>query len=339
MGVSTVASSALLVPIVSSRRAGAGVKRAQSEDHTVQDGATMAHLRGLSTKTGVSAQEGLGQAATGRAWPVASAAYFRTEPPPAVVLLPGMDGTALLGGHFRSALDPSISLVEASYPCDELLDTMQLARRVVPTFAAQARQLHPTGRFVVVAQSFSGHVALQYAETRPPGLAGIILVNAFTSTPLPGLATWSLLAAQGPPEWMFRAQPPPAIVARALLGGGSSAAVDLAREVQAAVATVSPAALRHRARLCLTAESSRLWIDRGLFSARSVPLLYLAGAADMVVANTDHAAGMRAARRDVPWVRVAGAPHLALQAAPAATAAVVERFLTTCVARVAVGAA
>lgn len=72
-------------------------------------------------------------------------------------------------------------------------------------------------------------VALKYAETRPPGLAGIVLVNAFTSTPLPALATRGFLAAQGPPEWMFRAQPPPEIVARALLGGGGSAAVDLAR--------------------------------------------------------------------------------------------------------------
>lgn len=72
-------------------------------------------------------------------------------------------------------------------------------------------------------------VALKYAETRPPGLAGIVLVNAFTSTPLPALATRGLLAAQGPPEWMFQAQPPPEIVARALLGGGGPAAVDLAR--------------------------------------------------------------------------------------------------------------
>lgn len=164
-----------------------------------------------------------------RAGLVASAAVSRTEPPPAVVLLPGMDGTALLGGPFRSALDPLVSLVEASYPCDELLDTAQLARRVVPTFAAQAREMHPTGRYVIVAQSFSGHVALKYAETRPPGLAGIVLVNAFTSTPLPALATRGLLAAQGPPEWMFQAQPPPEIVARALLGGGGPAAVDLAR--------------------------------------------------------------------------------------------------------------
>lgn len=146
------------------------------------------------------------------------------------MLLPGMDGTALLGGQFRAALDPSISLVvrlvdlllslwlslrracmfgeclcvfpslfivffmwsdsawvltstacsgcldvkslstfvclsilffrlsqEASYPCNELLDTAQLASGVVPTFAAQAREMHPTGRYVVVAQSFSGH--------------------------------------------------------------------------------------------------------------------------------------------------------------------------------------
>lgn len=46
-----------------------------------------------------------------RAGLVASAAVSRTEPPPAVVLLPGMDGTALLGGPFRSALDPLVSLV------------------------------------------------------------------------------------------------------------------------------------------------------------------------------------------------------------------------------------
>lgn len=72
-------------------------------------------------------------------------------------------------------------------------------------------------------------MALQYAATRPPGLAGIVLVNGFTSTPLPPLATATLLAAAGPPEWLFRAQPPPEIVARALLGGGSAAAVELAR--------------------------------------------------------------------------------------------------------------
>lgn len=167
---------------------------------------------------------------------------------------------------------------------------MELGKRVVPAFAATAREMHPTGRYVLVAQSFSGHgmrrslyllvssvataclllhqcsprrerrdavllvvwraadidvallmcplcmsylfptaVALQYAATRPAGLAGIVLVNGFTSTPLSPLATATLLAAAGPPEWLFRAQPPPEIVARALLGGGSAAAVELAR--------------------------------------------------------------------------------------------------------------
>lgn len=50
-----------------------------------------------------------------------------------------------------------VLLQDASYPCDELLDTRQLAGGVVPTFTAQAREMHPAGRYVLVAQSFSGH--------------------------------------------------------------------------------------------------------------------------------------------------------------------------------------
>lgn len=65
LGVSTIASSALLVPLVSSRRAGEGVKKTQSEGDAVNDRTTMAHLRGLSAEPGISAQEGPGQAATG----------------------------------------------------------------------------------------------------------------------------------------------------------------------------------------------------------------------------------------------------------------------------------
>lgn len=41
LGVSTIASSALLVPLVSSRRAGEGVKKTQSEGDAVNDRTTM----------------------------------------------------------------------------------------------------------------------------------------------------------------------------------------------------------------------------------------------------------------------------------------------------------
>eukprot|EP00170_Pyropia_yezoensis_P002660 contig_11124_g2664 len=65
LGVSTIASTALLVPIVTSRRAGEGVQRDKPGDNAVNDGTTMAHLRGLSAEADGSAQERLGQAATG----------------------------------------------------------------------------------------------------------------------------------------------------------------------------------------------------------------------------------------------------------------------------------
>jgi len=89
----------------------------------------------------------------------------------------------------------------------------------------------------------------------------------------------------------------------------------------------------------LTADSAAVWGDRTLLSPQGVRALYLAGATDAVVANTAHAAEMRAARRDLGWARVPGAPHLALQAAPAATARVVEAFLTSVASPAAVGGA
>lgn len=48
LGVSTIASSALLVPIVTSRRAGEGVKREQPEDDAVNDGTTMVRVGGCT---------------------------------------------------------------------------------------------------------------------------------------------------------------------------------------------------------------------------------------------------------------------------------------------------
>lgn len=51
------------------------------------------------------------QVPSARGGAAALSAVGVAEAPPAVVLLPGMDGTALLSGQFRSALDPSFSLV------------------------------------------------------------------------------------------------------------------------------------------------------------------------------------------------------------------------------------
>lgn len=44
LGVSTIASTALLVPIVTSRRAGEGVQRDKPGDNAVNDGTTMVRV-------------------------------------------------------------------------------------------------------------------------------------------------------------------------------------------------------------------------------------------------------------------------------------------------------
>ncbi|OSX72444.1 hypothetical protein BU14_0433s0002 [Porphyra umbilicalis] len=48
LGLSTIGASAMLVPILSARRAGGSVQRGPLADGAVDDGATMAHLRGLA---------------------------------------------------------------------------------------------------------------------------------------------------------------------------------------------------------------------------------------------------------------------------------------------------
>ena len=126
---------------------------------------------------------------------------------PTLVLMPGLDGTGLLFERFVSALPPHIRTRIIEYP--------KIAASLEEHAAVVAERL-PAGRVVLLAESFSGIVALYLLMKHRVPAEKVIFVASFGSSPrrylrmllpfLPALAwstplipsaTWRLLFGGG----------------------------------------------------------------------------------------------------------------------------------------------
>ena len=92
-----------------------------------------------------------------------------------VVLLPGLDGTGRLFAPLLRAL-PGLEPIVVSYPCREVLDVQGLLHVIEGAL--------PTEPYILVAESFSGPLAVRVAARRPLGLRGLVLVASFVRSPL-----------------------------------------------------------------------------------------------------------------------------------------------------------
>lgn len=81
------------------------------------------------------------------------------------LVLPGMDGTGDLLSDFVAALAPEIDANAVSYPADRALGYDALSR--ITNDALPAR-----GKCLLLAESFSGPVALRLAQAHPDRLLG-----------------------------------------------------------------------------------------------------------------------------------------------------------------------
>lgn len=115
-----------------------------------------------------------------------------------LVLLPGMDGTGDLFSPLISALPGKYEPLVIVYPCDEALGYPELANLVHSKL--------PKGEsFVLLAESFSGPVAVSVAASCPEGLCGLVLVSTFLRSPLPVPIFLHHLLGQLPrvsPSWL-----------------------------------------------------------------------------------------------------------------------------------------
>lgn len=219
------------------------------------------------------------------------------------MLMPGMDGTGDLFEPLLDSLPAGCEPRIVRYPTDTFLGYSEL----------EASMELPKGDFVIVAESFSGPLAIRLAAKRPPNLRALVLVATFARSPWPNVPKWMRWLAR-PALFAFA---PPAIAIRAALLD-AAAPIHLARAVARAVKKVAPEVMAKRVRAILTVDV------REELAAVAAPLLCLRGRHDRLVGRSAMA-DFRNLKPDAAYAQISG-PHLLLQREPSASARAITRF-------------
>ncbi len=223
-----------------------------------------------------------------------------------IILLPGLEGTGHLFDAFVKCLPAGSQAKIVSYPTGTPLRYEQLEELVVP-------ELPTSGKYIILAESFSGPIALALASRGGADLMAIVLVASFAYR---ALGRTGLLLARLPLSMICRL-PIPNFVLRTFLLGRSASEDDLNR-TRAAIGEVRPQVLACRVKEALTSDYGKRQRNR---AARVVAIF----------AEYDHLLRV-ASRRSVmevcpaAEVEVVAAPHLAFQVAPMAVLSVLQRL-------------
>jgi pimeloyl-ACP methyl ester carboxylesterase len=221
------------------------------------------------------------------------------------ILLPGIDGSGRLFRPLLAAGPRRIAPETVSFPPDQPLGYDALLDRV--------RAALPRGRFLLVAESFSGPLAIRLAAERPRGLAGLVLAATFLHRPLHPLLhpIRGLVGAR-----LFGVAMPAALVRHFMAGPDAPDA--LVREVQAAVGATTPEVMALRAMEALRADV------RAELGRVDAPILVLSPMRDRLI-RADVGDEILALRPDADVVQLDG-PHMILQRAPHACLANMEEL-------------
>lgn len=223
-----------------------------------------------------------------------------------LVLLPGMYGTGELFADFVSALQDGLAAQVVEYPNDISLSYAELLELV--------RAVVPAEPYVIVAESFSTPLAMQFAAEHPENLKGVVLSAGFATSPVRGLLRWfapylaPLLALVPVNEFGAR-----------LMLIGSTAPRALKDRVRDAIASVRPGVLMDRVRAVVACNVLEE------LSAVEVPVLFLQARYDGLV-NAACADEIRRAKPEIE-VRVLEGSHMLLQQMPRETAKIVAEFV------------
>jgi pimeloyl-[acyl-carrier protein] methyl ester esterase len=218
--------------------------------------------------------------------------------------MPGLDGTGLLFAPLLEVMPPSLPRRVLSYPTDRVMGYDELLERI-------SAELAGTERLILIAESFSGPLAVKYAAAKPDRVKAVILCASFVASPLPRRLRY--LACP-----LAFHLPIPSVGIRMLLLGWNSPPT-LVHAVKQAIARVPPAVLAHRIREVLSVDCC------DSLARCSAPFLYLRADQDALV-RPRSINRILSARSDIT-VRSVSGPHLLLQASPAAAWNEIMSFL------------
>jgi pimeloyl-[acyl-carrier protein] methyl ester esterase len=183
-----------------------------------------------------------------------------------LVLLPGLDGTGSLFAPLLANLPETLMPVVVKYPPDQVLYYEQLFPYI--------REVMPWDQpFILLAESFSGPMAIKFAAEQPANIHALVLVSSFFSKVEAPNASWTSFFTKE--KWFERATPDSAI--KQLVTGGIAEPALLAA-IKEAIHTVRPEVLAHRVRLMFEFDYSRA------LQEMRAPLLCLAGKQDKLAA-------------------------------------------------------
>lgn len=213
-----------------------------------------------------------------------------------LILLPGMDGTGELFAPFLQSLAGTCSVQVFRYPRDADLTYAELQQYVL-------NQLPDNEPITIIAESFSGPIALRLSNTPTLNIRAVVLVCSFGSRPLGILGA---VLAHLPIEFLLKFRPPELAIRTLLLGRAASD--ELVAATIEAISSVRPTVLASRLRAALRLRHT---------SGQAVPSARVIA----IFSTRDRLIG-RAARRSIEkacavvekyWIE---APHFALQASP-----------------------
>jgi pimeloyl-ACP methyl ester carboxylesterase len=212
---------------------------------------------------------------------------------PTLLLMPGLDGTGLLFERFVSALPPNLRTLVIEYP--EGVEPLE-------EYAAVVAGKLPGGRVVLLAESFSGMVALCLFRTHQVLAERVIFVASFGSAPRRYLKT--LLPLFSAVAWLTPLIP--SVAWRFCCLGAAATAADIAW-LKGVLARVNPSVVAHRLKLVASAEMAEA-------PRIGVPAHYLQAEGDRLVPHSA-AERLRGLFSHFTLLRVPG-PHFLLQASP-----------------------
>src|SRR5260221_7491714 len=181
------------------------------------------------------------------------------------VLLPGLDGTGDLFAPFVQSPGNNFTCHVVSYPRAELLNYQQLMPRI--------RGVMPWDQsYTLVAESFAGPLALQFAAAQPEHIKAIVLVASFASNPIHPLLEWARFLVKD--SWL---QNPLSHSMLKKFFFADDCPSGLAGQILESIRSVRSDVLAHRLRLALETDVSQL------LRSCEKPILYLAGTHDKIV--------------------------------------------------------
>jgi pimeloyl-[acyl-carrier protein] methyl ester esterase len=224
-----------------------------------------------------------------------------------LVLLPGLDGTGQLFAPLLSHLPPEFTATVISYPHNQILSYEQLKPYVYRAV--------PSGEpFILIAESFSGPLAVEIASIPPENLQALILCASFISNPAPPALQW--IQGLNHPFW-FRFQLPQVFVRYAgAMWDCDAAVID---HLIANLSTVLPAVLSHRFAQVMQVDVS------ALLRRCSLPLLYVRATRDLLVMRRNWEI-IAQIKPDASYAEIDGS-HFVLQHKPAESLAAIQAFL------------